>query len=188
MRRGPARCLGGLRARLLHRHGFPARFNGAGCIATMRKAAVGAQSRAWSKLDWKTSHACLFCANAEKIDIGLDDRSRRACDARGRAALRHRYFRDRSRRPSTGRRLAIRQRQMARGEFHSRRPRRVRHVFGDAREDARPAPQRDRSDPVKTYNKTEVATLPALIAKGDFRSYLAVAGVGADVATSSWRS
>jgi len=66
----------------------------------MRKAAVGAQSRAWSKLDWKTSHACLFCANAEKIDIGLDDRSRRACDARGRAALRHRYFRDRSRRPS----------------------------------------------------------------------------------------
>ena len=100
---------------------------------------------AWTRLDWKTARACLFCVHAEKIDIGRDDWARRAGGG-SRTALRHRYFRDRSRRPSAGRLLAIRQRQMARGELHPRRPRRVGYVFGGAREDARPAPQRDRSD------------------------------------------
>jgi predicted metalloendopeptidase len=38
-------------------------------------------------------------------------------------------------------------------------------------------------DPVKTYNKTDVAALPALIAKEDWRTYLAAAGAGADVTT-----
>ena len=38
-------------------------------------------------------------------------------------------------------------------------------------------------DPVKTYNKTDVAALPALIAKDELRTYLAAAGVGADVTT-----
>lgn len=38
-------------------------------------------------------------------------------------------------------------------------------------------------DPVKTYNKTDVAALPALIAKEDWRTYLTAAGAGADVTT-----
>jgi hypothetical protein len=65
---------GGLRARLLHRHGFPARFNGVGCIATMRKAAVGAQGRAWSRLDLKTS---LLSAHAERMIIRPENSGRR---------------------------------------------------------------------------------------------------------------
>jgi predicted metalloendopeptidase len=38
-------------------------------------------------------------------------------------------------------------------------------------------------DPVKTYNNIDVAALPALIAKEDWRTYLAAAGAGADVTT-----
>ena len=34
-------------------------------------------------------------------------------------------------------------------------------------------------DPIKTYNKTEIAALPALLANDDWPSYLAAAGVGA---------
>ena len=33
-------------------------------------------------------------------------------------------------------------------------------------------------DPIRTYNKTEIAALPALLAPGDWPSYLAAAGVG----------
>ena len=52
IRRGPARHLtpGRLLARRLHRHGFAARFNGAECIATMRRqgeaSAVSQRGRA----------------------------------------------------------------------------------------------------------------------------------------------
>ena len=38
-------------------------------------------------------------------------------------------------------------------------------------------------DPVKTYNKTELAALPALVGKDDLPSYLAAAGVGRDIST-----
>src|SRR5262249_44179982 len=38
-------------------------------------------------------------------------------------------------------------------------------------------------DPIKTYNKTEISALPALVAKDDLRSYLSAAGVGGDNAT-----
>jgi predicted metalloendopeptidase len=38
-------------------------------------------------------------------------------------------------------------------------------------------------DPVKTYNKTELAALPALVGKDDLPSYLAAAGIGRDIST-----
>jgi len=38
-------------------------------------------------------------------------------------------------------------------------------------------------DPVKTYNKTELAALPALVGKDDLPSYLAAAGVGREIST-----
>jgi predicted metalloendopeptidase len=38
-------------------------------------------------------------------------------------------------------------------------------------------------DPQKTYNKTEISALPALVARDDLPSYLAASGVGRDVAT-----
>jgi predicted metalloendopeptidase len=38
-------------------------------------------------------------------------------------------------------------------------------------------------DPVKTYNKTEISALPALVAKDDLSSFLAFAGAGRDIAT-----
>jgi predicted metalloendopeptidase len=38
-------------------------------------------------------------------------------------------------------------------------------------------------DPVKTYNKTEFAALPALVARDDLPSYLAAAGVSRDIST-----
>ncbi len=38
-------------------------------------------------------------------------------------------------------------------------------------------------DPVKTYNKTELAALPALVGKDDLPSYLTAAGVGRDIST-----
>jgi predicted metalloendopeptidase len=38
-------------------------------------------------------------------------------------------------------------------------------------------------DPQKTYNKTDIAALPPLIAKQDLPSYLAASGVGGDVST-----
>jgi putative endopeptidase len=38
-------------------------------------------------------------------------------------------------------------------------------------------------DPVKTYNKTELAALPALVGKNDLPSYLTAAGVGRDIST-----
>ncbi|HEY7845733.1 MAG TPA: M13 family metallopeptidase, partial [Bradyrhizobium sp.] len=38
-------------------------------------------------------------------------------------------------------------------------------------------------DQVKTYNKTELAALPALVGKDDLPSYLAAAGIGRDIST-----
>ena len=38
-------------------------------------------------------------------------------------------------------------------------------------------------DPIKTYNKSEIAGLPALVAPDDWPSYLRAAGVGADIDT-----
>ncbi len=38
-------------------------------------------------------------------------------------------------------------------------------------------------DPVKTYNKTELAALPALVGKDDLPSYLAAAGISRDIST-----
>jgi putative endopeptidase len=38
-------------------------------------------------------------------------------------------------------------------------------------------------DPIKTYNKRAVTTLPVLLAKADWRSYLTAAGVGTDIRT-----
>src|ERR1700689_214055 len=38
-------------------------------------------------------------------------------------------------------------------------------------------------DPIKTYNKTEIASLPALVAPQDFPSYLRAVGVGSDITT-----
>ena len=38
-------------------------------------------------------------------------------------------------------------------------------------------------DPIKTYNKSEVAALPALLADGDWPAHFAAAGVGAEIRT-----
>ena len=134
----------GIMARPPHRHGFSSRINGMDasrpCIrrhfaARVRPTPVGNRRR----------HR-LSCGDVAKVHSRFGDRRglRRRCD--GRAALRHRYLGDRSERAAAGRFLAIRQRQMARGDVDSSRPRRLGHLLRAARNQPAAVAGRDRSD------------------------------------------